>query len=180
MMAGIRRLFEALIFCIVTVVAVNDLVAATNTRVPQHFSIASSMSSIGGKPGKWEGDATKMIQIPLLTVENSSARATKLKTAAMANDLVNIVARGGGAWLSGINPFGYKMTVFGEEFLKIEGCADSDVGRLIASLKERKRHKVLKDQWLEVVRVAKTKQAMRIYRTLDELIAFCLRAGFID
>lgn len=38
----------------------------------------------------------------------------------------------------------------------------------------------MKDQWLEIVRVAKTGQSMRIYRRLDDIIAFCIKAGFLD
>ena len=57
---------------------------------------------------------------------------------------------------------------------------NEDVGRFLASLKQRKRVVTLKEQWLEVLRVAKTGQAMRIYRKLDEFIQFCLKAGFID
>jgi hypothetical protein len=88
----------------------------------------------------------------------------------------------GGSWLipGGWNPFGYRITNLGEEFLQYEGALECDVGRFLASLKKRKSHSALKDSWLEVLRVSKTAQAMRIYRTLDDLIAFCLKAGLID
>lgn len=81
---------------------------------------------------------------------------------------------------AGWNPFGYKVTQLGEEFLAFEGSLDSDVGRFLASLKARKTRKSLKDSWLEVVRVAKTAQSMRIYKKIDELIQFCLKVGFLD
>ncbi|KAL7566629.1 hypothetical protein ACA910_003464 [Epithemia clementina (nom. ined.)] len=94
-------------------------------------------------------------------------------------------------FLAGRHPFGYKLTALGEEFLSLEGSLDGDVGRFLASFrssssgsgnnsKPRKRLATLKAQWLEVVRVAKTRQAMRIYRTLDELIQFCVKAGFLE
>ena len=91
------------------------------------------------------------------------------------------VPRGGG-WLiwPGWNPFGYKITELGERFLAIEGSLQHDVGRLLASLKTRKTFQTLKDQWLEVVRNSKAGQSMRIYRTLDDLIQFCLDAKLID
>jgi hypothetical protein len=94
--------------------------------------------------------------------------------------------RGGGwsgpLWLpAGWNPWGYKITKLGEDFLRYDGSLDCDVGRFLASLKtKRKTTKALKDAWLEVVRAGKKAQAMRIYRQLDDLIAFCLQAGLID
>jgi hypothetical protein len=89
----------------------------------------------------------------------------------------------GGGWLvpAGYNPFGYKITSLGEEFLSYEGSLDSDVGRFLASLKsERKRFGTLKGQWLEVLRVSKSGQSMRIYKNLQELLALCLKMGLID
>mmetsp|Transcript_1649 Transcript_1649/g.2097 ORF Transcript_1649/g.2097 Transcript_1649/m.2097 type:complete len:140 (-) Transcript_1649:81-500(-) len=83
---------------------------------------------------------------------------------------------------SGYNPFGYGLTDLGKEYLSYDGSLDSDVGRFLSSLKSGKRKSapVMKEQWLEVVRVSKQGQSMRIYRKLDELISFCLKAGFID
>lgn len=79
------------------------------------------------------------------------------------------------------NPFGYGLTDLGKEFMKFNGCAESDVGRFLSTLKSgRKKEATIKEQWLEIVRVSKQGQNMRIYRTLDELIQFCLAAGFID
>jgi hypothetical protein len=91
----------------------------------------------------------------------------------------------GGAGISslipaGYNPFGYQMTDLGTRFLEFEGSLDSDVGRFLASLKSRKRRAALKDQWLEIVRVSKSAQTMRIYRTLDDLIQFCIQARLLD
>ena len=93
------------------------------------------------------------------------------------------VPRGGGEYFipAGYNPFGYKITALGEEFLKYEGSLDSDVGRFIASLKTgRKRFSTIKAQWLEVMRVSKSGQNMRIYRMLQELLGFCIKAGLVD
>ena len=90
------------------------------------------------------------------------------------------VPRGGGL-LAGYNPFGFKITQLGLDFLDFDGSLDSDVGRFLASLKSsRKKRGVIKEQWVEIVRVSKSGQSMRILRTLDDLIAFCLSAGFLD
>lgn len=87
----------------------------------------------------------------------------------------------GGGLLAGLNPFGYKITQLGQYFLDFDGSLDSDVGRFLASLKSsRKKRGVIKEQWVEIVRVSKSGQSMRILRTLDDLIAFCLSAGFLD
>lgn len=87
----------------------------------------------------------------------------------------------GGGLLAGLNPFGYKITQLGQDFLDFDGSLDSDVGRFLASLKSsRKKRGVIKEQWVEIVRVSKSGQSMRILRTLDDLIAFCLSAGFLD
>ncbi len=88
---------------------------------------------------------------------------------------------------TGRHPFGYGLTDLGRTFLDFGGSIDSDVGRFLSTLKggvgegvKRKSASVLKDQWLEIVRVSKTGQSMRIYRRLDDLIEFCLKAGFVD
>lgn len=100
-------------------------------------------------------------------------------------ELILSVPRGGfcctlRTYFAGWNPFGYGLTALGKEFLEFEGSLDSDVGRFLASLKSgRKSKKTLKGQWLEVIRVSKQGQSLRVYRTLDQLIAFCVKAGFI-
>ena len=95
------------------------------------------------------------------------------------------ISRGGGFGLSslvpaGMNPFGYKITELGEEFLGFEGSLDSDVGRFLSSIRTRKRFDAIKSQWLEILRVSKKGQSMRIYKSLQELIDFCLAAGFLN
>ena len=89
----------------------------------------------------------------------------------------------GGAYLlpAGWNPMGYKITALGEQFLSLGDSLECDVGRFIASLKaSRKRLSTIKDSWLEIVRASKKGQAMRIYRSIDELIDFCIKTGLID
>ncbi|KAL7524019.1 hypothetical protein ACHAWF_000784 [Thalassiosira exigua] len=90
---------------------------------------------------------------------------------------------------SGRHPFGYGLTDLGRRYLSYDGSLDSDVGRFLSSLKggggdagktKRKTKAALKEQWLEVVRMSKKAQSMRIYRKLDEMIVFCLEAGFVD
>ena len=94
---------------------------------------------------------------------------------------VFVISRGGGWFFPpGWNPFGYKLTSLGEEFLKYDGSINSDVGRFLAGLKQRKRFYKIKEQWLEILRVSKSGQSMRIYKQLNELIAFCLKANLID
>ena len=121
----------------------------------------------------------RILLLVLLLV--SSSEAHKQLIVSPTTGTIVGVPRGGG-WLipAGWNPFGYKITSLGEEYLSYDGSADSDIGRFLASLKERKRTDTLKGQWMEVVRVAKTGQAMRIYRKLQELIQFCLKTGLID
>ena len=73
------------------------------------------------------------------------------------------------------------MTELGHEFLKFDGSLDSDVGKFLTSLKiGRKRWTALRAQWLEMVRVSKQRQYMRIYRKLEDLLQFCLKAGLVD
>ena len=93
--------------------------------------------------------------------------------------------RGGAAlnpFPSGYHPFGYGLTDLGKRYLEFDGSLDSDVGRFLATLKggKRKSADTMKEQWLEVVRVSKKAQSMRVYRQLDDLISFCLKAGFLD
>ena len=86
----------------------------------------------------------------------------------------------GGGLLAGRNPFGYAMTPLGEQFLDFDGSRDSDLGRLLASLKARKTVATLRSEWVEVLRYAKSGQAVRILKGLDDLLAFLLKAGFIN
>lgn len=113
--------------------------------------------------------------------ENPSKRTTAHSV------LSTLQVRGGARAINkfipaGYHPYGYQITELGEQFLSLDqSCLDSDVGRFLASLKsKRKTISALKDQWLEIVRVSKSGQSMRIYRTLNELIAFCLAAKLID
>ena len=94
---------------------------------------------------------------------------------------ISKIPRGGGL-LAGYNPFGYALTPLGRQFIEdFDGSLDCDVGRFLASLKSgRKRQSALKEQWLEITRVSKSGQSFRIYRKLNDLIEFCLKAGFID
>jgi hypothetical protein len=110
--------------------------------------------------------------------------------------LVMSLLRGGAAsfnpFPSGYHPFGYGITNLGRSFLEFDGSIDSDVGKFLSTFKggaggdgggggsKRKSTATMKDQWLEIVRVAKTGQSMRIYRRLDEIVDFCLKAGFLD
>jgi hypothetical protein len=81
---------------------------------------------------------------------------------------------------AGYNPFGYQITELGLRFLKFDGSLDSDVGRFLTSVRTRKRFDGIKSQWLEILRMSKKGQSMRIYRSLEELVEFCLETGFLD
>lgn len=96
----------------------------------------------------------------------------------------NLSLRGGAVnvFPAGYNPFGHSLTELGEKFLSFEGSLDSDLGKFLSTLKggKRKTLATLKEQWQEITRVSKKGQSMRIWRTLDDIIDFCLKAGFID
>jgi len=123
--------------------------------------------------------------------ESDDVTATKREGDLLLNELVCDLRGGGWLFPRGWNPFGYTITSLGERFLSFEGSLESDVGRFLASLKGsgsggggivfgRKRYSTLKGQWLEVLRVSKTGQSMRIYKNIDALIKFCLQARLID
>jgi len=112
---------------------------------------------------------------------NTSCRDTSIRTPPTTT------LRGGAAaalnpFPSGYNPFGYRLTDLGKAFLAFDGSLDSDVGRFLSTLKggRRRTAAAMKEQWLEIVRVSKRGQSLRIYRTLDGVIEFCLAAGFLD
>ena len=71
---------------------------------------------------------------------------------------------------------------FCKTYLEFEGSLESDIGKFLSTMKsgKRKSKDTMKEQWLEIVRVSKKGQSMRILRNLDDLIEFCLKAGFID
>lgn len=98
----------------------------------------------------------------------------------MISTTTNSNMRGGGLIPAGYHPLGYKMTPLGEQFLAFPGSLDSDLGRFLAAIRERKTFASIKSQWLEIVRISKTAQSMRIYRTLQELTDFCLSVGLLN
>jgi hypothetical protein len=84
-------------------------------------------------------------------------------------------------WIpSGYHPYGYQITVLGEEFLSFPGSLECDLGRFLASLKTRKTTYALKNAWLEVIRNSKTAQAMNVYKNIDKMLQYCLKAKLID
>ena len=118
---------------------------------------------------------------------NSILKGKKLINGQLtANYIIPHLPRGGAAaalnpFPAGYNPLGYAVTDLGKTYLEFEGSLDSDVGRFLSTLKSKRKSKTaLKEQWLEIVRVSKKAQSMRIYRKLDDMIEFCLSAGFID
>ena len=97
------------------------------------------------------------------------------------------IPRGGAAafgFPAGWHPFGYALSELGQRYLAFEGSRDGDVGKFLSSTlsgrKSRKTWNELREYWREITRYSKKRQSMRIYRTIDDLIDFCLDAGFID
>lgn len=93
------------------------------------------------------------------------------------------ISRGGASLIpAGYHPLGYKLTTLGTTFLSFDGSLDSDIGRFLSTFKSGKRRSKsdLKDILLEIVRVSKTGQSMRILRKLNDLIDFCLKVGFLS
>jgi hypothetical protein len=88
----------------------------------------------------------------------------------------------GGGYLSSrrLESTATRITALGEAFLAFDGSLDGDVGRSWQVSECRKRMSAMKEQWLEVVRVSKSGQTMRVYRQLQELLDFCLQAGLVD
>lgn len=145
------------------------------TRIFQTYRLSPQSCSFLRDCNGYDGHE-KNIASPL-----PSQPATSMSQLETRNLSQALQIRAGTSWIpAGYHPFGYGLTELGHEFLKFEGSLTSDIGRFLASLKTgRKKRKVLKEQWLEVVRVSKTGQSMRILRTLDDLIAFCVKVGFI-
>jgi hypothetical protein len=84
-------------------------------------------------------------------------------------------------WIpSGYHPYGYQITALGEEFLSFPGSLECDLGRFLASLKTRKTTYALKNAWLEVIRNSKTAQALNVYKNIDRMLQYCLKAKLID
>jgi hypothetical protein len=134
-------------------------------------------------PGSRNNDILSLGVIPIDTDMVSSCDDG---TQTMISSIISSLRGGGAAALNpfpaGYNPLGYRLTALGITFLQFDGSLDSDVGRFLSTLKggQRKSMSVMKEQWLEIVRVSKKAQSMRIYRRLDDMIDFCLKAGFVD
>ena len=159
------------------------------------FSLSRNHSTSRSGCSKGKNLGNELELAPILPssgiVSDTKYRTTLSYDASYASTLQ---VRGGAAaaaalnpFPSGYNPLGYGLTDLGKSYLEFEGSLDSDVGRFLSTMKgssdgyfKRKSAATMKEQWLEIVRVSKKAQSMRIYRTLDDLIEFCLRAGFID
>lgn len=138
---------------------------------PNVYCVALSYDSISTTHGILENAYTPSIK------ESSTKKLSSLSI------VIEGVPRGGGSWFfipAGWNPFGYRITELGEKFLEFDGSLHCDVGRFLASCKSRKSLSTMKSQWLEIVRASKQGQSMRIYRGLDDLIQFCLKARLLD
>ena len=128
------------------------------------------------------GEDTADVFLEASSLPNESSTFNNLKSSTLlAHTVIQLLQCRGGGWIpAGYHPFGYQITELGERFLSFEGSLDSDLGRFLASVRERKSKKTMQSQWLEIVRAAKQGQSMRIYRSLDDLIDFCLKAGFLS
>ncbi|KAL7536127.1 hypothetical protein ACHAXR_006930 [Thalassiosira sp. AJA248-18] len=141
------------------------------------YVLSRSNTSLSGSMSAASCDKLDSISAP------SSQSKGSTKDSTLIGITNNLSLRGGAlGFPAGYNPFGYGLTDFGKQFLDFDGSLDSDVGRFLSTLKggNRKTAAVMKEQWLEIVRVSKKAQSMRIYRKLDDMIEFCLKAGFID
>ena len=158
------------------VVLLHVLLAASATRAARATS-AWDASALASSPVQFR-DAARDGGLPL---EDAPRRPSSDALAVAATGLEGrlLEVRRGGGLLAGLNPLGYKMTALGSEFLAFDGSRDSDLGRLLSSLKQRKRTSTIKSEWLELVRFSKTGQAVRVYKDLDRLLSFLLAAGLI-
>mmetsp|Transcript_795 Transcript_795/g.3290 ORF Transcript_795/g.3290 Transcript_795/m.3290 type:complete len:140 (-) Transcript_795:1521-1940(-) len=103
-----------------------------------------------------------------------------LQSEVCAYSAVESRVRGGFNPFAGYHPFGYKITPLGEQFLAFNGIRDSDLGRLLSSLKSRKTYSTIKREWIELTRFSKTAQAAHIMKSLREMLDFLLAARLID
>mmetsp|Transcript_28646 Transcript_28646/g.44533 ORF Transcript_28646/g.44533 Transcript_28646/m.44533 type:complete len:157 (+) Transcript_28646:106-576(+) len=144
------------------------------------FSVVTLCQARSHVPAASAAPASACINPSSSAIHEENCCTDTIKTNQLTSAILGV--RGGVSLIpAGYNPFGYAITDFGLKFLEFDGALDCDVGRFLASLKSgRKRFNTIKEQWLEVVRVSKKGQSLRIYRTLDDLIKFCLQAGFIN
>lgn len=165
-----------------------DGASATTTKnvapyVGSTFAACRRVVSRNGVKGLWAGSAFKAMHLgfggALMAVLQPQCRKLWQRRLRKNNNVVAVEKLRGGGLFAGYNPFGLVVTDLGLEFLDYEGSRDSDLGKLLSSLKVRKRHSTIKAEWLELVRFSKSAQSTRIYQNLDKLLDFLLRAGFI-
>ncbi|KAJ8600065.1 hypothetical protein CTAYLR_001868 [Chrysophaeum taylorii] len=138
-----------------------------------------------GIPGLWAGSTFKAIHLGLggalmaVLQPQCTAAWRRLLDGRTEEERRSALGVRGGGMLDGYHPFGVIITDLGARFLEFEGSRDSDLGRLLSSIKHRKRRATIKSEWLEIVRVSKSAQALRIYHDLDTLLNFLLAVGFL-
>lgn len=160
--------------------------ASTKKVVPyvgSTFAACGRVVSQNGVKGLWAGSAFKAMHLglggALMAVLQPQCRKIWQQRRRNTRSVAAVEKLRGGALLAGYNPFGLVVTDLGLEFLEYEGSRESDLGKLLSSLKVRKRRSTIKAEWIELVRFSRSAQSTRIYQKLDELLDFLLRAGFI-
>ena len=135
------------------------------------FAVASCKVFVAAAPLLSPNKQTMIENNPVSLATATTERIPRSRTAAFG-------------FPAGWHPFGYALSELGERYLAFEGSRDGDVGKFLSSTlsgrKSRKTRNELREYWREITRYSKKRQSMRIYRTIDDLIDFCLDAGFVD
>ncbi|KAJ1460883.1 mitochondrial carrier domain-containing protein [Pelagophyceae sp. CCMP2097] len=119
------------------------------------------------------GAAPRRARAPLQVVRGGALRGGATPAALVAPVL---------CWwtlLAGWHPLGLRATALGADFLNFDGSRESDLGRVVSTLKVRKRRTTLKTEWLEILRFSKSAQSARIYHALDDLVAAAMKMGLV-
>jgi hypothetical protein len=97
------------------------------------------------------------------------------------NDALNIAActLGRELPLGGAAPL--KLSITGEEYLKVDGSMHGGLGWVLTSISTQDDVTVngIKDTWSTIVLITKDSQSQEIHDRLDTIIAYCLKFGLL-
>lgn len=76
----------------------------------------------------------------------------------------------------------YKLSKLGEKFLAIDGPGCGDTGRFLSFVasSESLAENEIRERWSEISRLSRDSQSDRIFRNMEDIMAFCLSSGLIE
>jgi hypothetical protein len=103
------------------------------------------------------------------------------KAKKLLNEALHLVACTSGGELSLGGAAALKLSISGEEYLKVDGSMHGGLGRVLTSISTQDDVTVnsINDTWSAIALITKDSQSQEIHDRLDTIIAYCLKVGLL-